>query len=35
MLDGARYTVFMDARGAVVIRPDGQATEEALQRAGW
>lgn len=35
MLDGARYTVFMDARGAVVIRPDGQATEEALRRAGW
>lgn len=35
MLDGARYTVFMDARGAVVIRPDGQTTEEALRRAGW
>lgn len=35
MLDGARYTVFMDARGAVVIRPDGQATEEALRRSGW
>ncbi|HYG44181.1 MAG TPA: hypothetical protein VEA17_14780 [Bordetella sp.] len=35
MLDGARYRVFMDARGAVVIRPDGQATEEALRRLGW
>ena len=35
LLDGARYRVFMDARGAVVIRPDGQATEEALRRSGW
>jgi len=35
MLDGARYRVYMDPRGAVVIRPDGQATEEALRRSGW
>lgn len=35
MMDGARYQVFMDPRGAIVIRPDGQATEEALRQAGW
>jgi len=35
MLDGARYRVYMDPRGAVVIRPDGQATEDALRRSGW
>lgn len=35
MLDGARYRVYMDPRGAVVIRPQGQATEEALRRSGW
>ncbi|CAM3977989.1 hypothetical protein [Bordetella muralis] len=35
MLDGARYQVYMDPRGGVVIRPDGQATEDALRQAGW
>ncbi|MCD0502089.1 hypothetical protein [Bordetella petrii] len=35
MLDGARYRVYMDPRGAVVIRPDGQATEDALRQSGW
>lgn len=35
MLDGARYQVYVDPRGGVVIRPDGQATEDALRRRGW
>jgi hypothetical protein len=35
MLDGARYRVFMDSRGALFIRPDDNATAEALKQRGW
>ena len=35
MIDGARYQVYMDPRGGVVIRPDGQLTEDALKQQGW
>lgn len=35
MLDGARYQIYMDPRGGVVIRPDGQATEDALRQLSW
>ena len=35
MIDGARYQVYMDPRGGVVIRPDGEMTEEALRQSGW
>jgi len=35
LFDGARYQVFMDPRGALFIRPDGQATAEGLKRLGW
>lgn len=35
MFDGARYQVFMDPRGALFIRPDGEATAEGLKRLGW
>lgn len=35
MIDGARYQVYMDPRGGVVIRPDGEMTEEALKQSGW
>jgi len=35
MVDGARYQVYMDPRGGVVIRPDGQMTEDALRQQGW
>jgi len=35
LFDGARYQVFMDPRGALFIRPDGQATVEGLKQLGW
>lgn len=35
LFDGARYQVFLDPRGALFARPDGQATEEGLKRLGW
>ncbi|HAP27349.1 hypothetical protein [Achromobacter sp.] len=35
LFDGARYQVFMDPRGALFIRPDGEATAEGLKRLGW
>ncbi|MPS80388.1 MAG: hypothetical protein E2591_20160 [Achromobacter sp.] len=35
LFDGAKYQVFMDPRGALFIRPDGQATVEGLKRLGW
>lgn len=35
MIDGGRYQVYIDPRGGVVIRPDGQATTDALQQRGW
>ncbi|MGO4399072.1 hypothetical protein [Achromobacter sp. PAB15] len=35
MFDGAKYQVFMDPRGALFIRPDGDATAEGLKRLGW
>ena len=35
MIDGARYQVYMDPRGGVVIRPDGQLTQDALRQQGW
>src|SRR5690606_28747603 len=35
MFDGARYRVYMDPRGAVVIRPEGEATEQRLRELGW
>ena len=35
MFDGARYRVFVDPRGALFIRPDDDATAEALKQRGW
>lgn len=35
LFDGAQYQVFMDPRGALFARPDGQATAEGLKRLGW
>ncbi|PQZ55271.1 hypothetical protein CQ050_29445 [Achromobacter sp. MYb9] len=35
LFDGARYQVFMDPRGALFVRPDGEATAEGLKRLGW
>ena len=35
LFDGAKYQVFMDPRGALFIRPDGDATAEGLKRLGW
>ena len=35
MLDGARYRVFMDPRGALFARPDDARTEELLRQNGW
>jgi len=35
MFDGARYRIYMDPRGAVVIRPEGEATEQRLRELGW
>ncbi|ARP88978.1 hypothetical protein CAL14_00590 [Bordetella genomosp. 9] len=35
MFDGARYRVFLDARGALFIRPDDPATAEGLKQRGW
>ncbi len=35
MFDGAKYQVFMDPRGALFVRPDGEATTEGLKRLGW
>ncbi|CAB3726248.1 Uncharacterised protein [Achromobacter denitrificans] len=35
LFDGARYQVFLDPRGALFIRPDGEATAEGLKRLGW
>lgn len=35
MFDGARYQVYMDPRGAVVIRPGDTVTAEALKQRGW
>nr|WP_197425185.1 hypothetical protein [Bordetella sp. N] len=35
MFDGARYRVFLDPRGALFVRPDGQATTDGLKQRGW
>lgn len=35
MMNDAKYVVYIDPRGAVVIRPDGQATETSLRQQGW
>ncbi|ARP93085.1 hypothetical protein [Bordetella genomosp. 13] len=35
MLDGARYDVLLDPRGALFIRPADTATEEAIKQQGW
>lgn len=35
MLDGARYRVFMDPRGALFARPDDARTEALLREHGW
>ncbi|MGV2907036.1 hypothetical protein [Achromobacter sp. AGC25] len=35
LFDGAKYLVFMDPRGALFVRPDGEATAEGLKRLGW
>jgi len=35
MFDGARYEVYMDPRGAMVIRPADAATEARLKELGW
>lgn len=35
LFDGAKYQVFMDPRGALFVRPDGEATAEGLKRLGW
>jgi len=35
LFDGAKYQVFMDPRGALFVRPDGEATVEGLKRLGW
>jgi hypothetical protein len=35
LFDGARYQVYMDPRGALFVRPDGEATAEGLKRQGW
>lgn len=35
MLDGARYRVFMDPRGALFARPDDARTETLLRENGW
>ncbi|KAG1253061.1 hypothetical protein G6F65_017638 [Rhizopus arrhizus] len=34
LFDGAKYQVFMDPRGALFVRPDGEATAEGLKRRG-
>ncbi len=35
MLDGARYRIFMDPRGALFARPDDARTEQLLREHGW
>lgn len=35
MFDGARYQVYMDPRGAVVIRPADNMTATGLRQRGW
>ncbi|AOB29469.1 hypothetical protein AKI39_00475 [Bordetella sp. H567] len=35
MFDGARYRVFVDPRGALFIRPEDAATQDALKQRGW
>ena len=35
LFDGAKYQVFLDPRGALFVRPDGESTAEGLKRLGW
>lgn len=35
LFDGAKYQVYMDPRGALFVRPDGEATAAGLKRLGW
>ena len=35
LFDGATYQVYMDPRGALFVRPDGEATAAGLKRLGW
>ncbi|MEI2415437.1 hypothetical protein V8Z80_04560 [Orrella sp. JC864] len=35
MIDGARYRIFMDPRGALFARPDDARTEQLLREHGW
>ncbi|MFJ1300115.1 hypothetical protein ACILG0_09110 [Pseudomonadota bacterium AL_CKDN230030165-1A_HGKHYDSX7] len=35
LIDGARYEVMFDPRGALFIRPSDDATRQALKQAGW
>ena len=35
MFDGARYRVYVDARGALFVRPDDARTADGLKARGW